>query len=91
MKVIKNTILVISSFIFVFIVFEFTLRILGEKVDKDKEGEYIVLESGVGSDFNFTDRYSVLPLNPKTEIYTWYISEEWEVDKIEEKGNELQV
>ena len=35
MKVIKNTILVISSFIFVFIVFEFTLRILGEKVDKD--------------------------------------------------------
>ena len=58
------------------------------KIDKNKEGEYIVLESGVGSDFNFTDRYSVLPLNPKTEIYTWYISKEWKVDKIEEKGND---
>ena len=57
------------------------------KVEKDENSEYIVLESGIGSDFKFSKEYSVLPLNPESQIYTWYQSKDWEVDKVEQEGN----
>ena len=57
------------------------------KVEKkpNTNGEYIILESGVGSDFKFTDQYAELPFDPENHIYTWYISEEWEFDSIKEE------
>ena len=57
------------------------------KVKKDENGDYIVLESGAGSDFKFTNQYSELPRDPESDIYTWYKSKEWEVGEIEEDSN----